>query len=424
MLRDWHYRWRLAEGDEGLSAARSAGEQHCNSPPRTAFFDARPDRGWPNSEVFMSAEKVLRAGRTKKGNKSVAATTVGGKSAELPISSLLLDEQNPRLPETEQSGTQDDLLRYIAKEYGPIEIAKSIASHGFFQSEPLIVVKDGTSYIVVEGNRRLAALLLLSRPGRAKELDLQDAEEWETLGKSVVLPKDIPVVVAPSRRSVAPIIGYRHISGIEPWDPYAKARYLASLIDKENHSFDDAASLVGETHSAVRSHYRNYRIATQAKEKFSADVTRARKRFGVFTRALQDDNLRAFLHAPQAAKVKPGKDPLPPSAKAPTLEFLSWVFGEGNQDPVLTDSRKLKDLGVAVSSETGLKILRTTRDLNAAFAAAGGHQKRVMDQLQTALVYLTSARDGVEEFSADESIKALVKEIRVFVNGLNELIEA
>lgn len=359
---------------------------------------------------------------SRRKGRNTGTEAVGGTPANLAVDSLQLDDRNPRLPESSTTMTPDELLTFIAREYAPIEIAKSIASHGYFQSEPLIVVKEGGENVVVEGNRRLAALLLLTDPSKAEELDLPDADEWEMIGTTVDLPARIPVVIAPSRKAVAPIIGYRHISGIEPWDPYAKARYLAGLVDKERRTFEDAASLVGETRGAVRTHYRNYRIARQAKIKFGADVSRARRSFGVFTRALQDENLRTFIKAPQAASVKPRKSPLPTSAKKPVEEFLSWVFGDDNNEPVLTDSRRLKELGIAVSTEEGRKVLRSTRDLSAAFAAAGGHQRRVVDLLLSAGNYLASARDGVQEFRGDQEVKKLVLDVYKTAAELKQLL--
>src|SRR4051812_2159917 len=92
---------------------------------------------------------------------ALAGQAGGQRPIDLAISELYFDPRNPRLPEAAQSMTQEELLTYIAKEYQPIEIARSIAAHGYFLSEPLIVVLENGLYMVVEGNRRLAALRLL-----------------------------------------------------------------------------------------------------------------------------------------------------------------------------------------------------------------------------------------------------------------------
>ena len=208
-----------------------------------------------------------------------------GNPAELPMHHLHLDPLNPRLPEAYHGASETQLLEYIAETYSGIEVARSIALHGYFHSEPLIVISETEdSYIVVEGNRRLVALRILAQPDLAAELD--DADEWRILADEADLPERIPVVIARDRRSVAPIIGYRHISGIEPWEPYPKARFIASLVEDESLEFQAVADLVGERSSDVSANYRNFAIVTQAKDDFGIDITRITRRFGVFTRAM------------------------------------------------------------------------------------------------------------------------------------------
>ena len=208
-----------------------------------------------------------------------------GQPAELPIAKLRLDPQNPRLPEALIGGSQDQLLQHIAETYSAIEVARSIALHGYFHSEPLIVIRQSDDdYVVVEGNRRLVALQVLSNPSLADDLD--DTSEWHELATHASSPDTIPVVIAPDRQSVAPIIGYRHISGIEAWEPYAQARFIASLVDNENLDFGDVANLVGERTSDVAAKYRNYAVVTQAKNNFHIDNSRVIRLFGVFTRVM------------------------------------------------------------------------------------------------------------------------------------------
>src|SRR5436190_21758598 len=82
-----------------------------------------------------------------------------------PIDQLDLDDENPRLASaSEEPDTQKALLRVLWDEMAVDEVALSIAANGFFQEEPLFVIpKKGATnkYVVVEGNRRLAAVRLL-----------------------------------------------------------------------------------------------------------------------------------------------------------------------------------------------------------------------------------------------------------------------
>jgi hypothetical protein len=48
-----------------------------------------------------------------------------------------------------------------------IELMLAIGQHDFFVGEALLVVKNGDGFTVVEGNRRLTSLKLLSNPSLA-----------------------------------------------------------------------------------------------------------------------------------------------------------------------------------------------------------------------------------------------------------------
>lgn len=144
---------------------------------------------------------------------------------EIPVDRLLLDRKNPRIPPEKQSLSQDELTIFVAETYFALIIAKSISSHKYFSSEPLIAIPaSGNRFIVVEGNRRLAALKLLLNSSLRSQL--ADHQEWDELSTADI-PKRVPVVKVATRREVAPIIGFRHISGIQQWDAHAKARYIA-----------------------------------------------------------------------------------------------------------------------------------------------------------------------------------------------------
>ena len=340
--------------------------------------------------------------------------------ATLPISKLILDVQNPRLPESLQDGTQDELLSFIAETYNAIEVARSIASHGYFASEPLIVVgQDSGDYVVVEGNRRLVALKVLADPNLLSGED--DADEWRALANSVSLPSEVPVVIASDRNAVVPVIGYRHISGIEPWEPYQKARFIADLVDRDGFDFESVANLVGERTTEIAAHYRNYRIVKQAREEFGADVSRVTGRFGVFTRAMTSLNLRAHISAPAPGDVAPKTNPLPENVSLEVTELFSWVFGDGESEPVLSDSRQISQLGRVMNTQDGLQVLRATRDLEAASIASGGLLQRLLTRLRRADSLLKAAREDYRLYRDDESVQDLIESCQVALQDLVDL---
>ena len=331
-----------------------------------------------------------------------------GDPDELSIQSLKLDPSNPRLPQSLVGANQKELVPYIARNYNAIEVARSIAVHGYFPSEPLIVIKEDDSYVVVEGNRRLAALTILTDPDKAK--GFEDAIEWAELAEQAELPARIPVIVASDRQSVIPVIGYRHISGIEPWDPYAKARFIASLVDDEMLDFRQVADLVGERPMDVAAHYRNLAVVRQASGSFEIDTTRVTNRFGVLTRAMTSVPLRAHISAPAPVNMSPVPDPLADNMSQNVRELFSWVFGDDNHDPVIGESRDISRLGQVVSSDEGLKVLRQTRNLELAHESAGGLYQRFKRRLVRARAYMDAAREDIATYRALDEIKHLIAE--------------
>jgi hypothetical protein len=329
------------------------------------------------------------------------------KTEEIEIENLLLDKDNPRLPEELVEREQESLVNYIANEYNTIEVARSIAEHGFFESEVLIAIKSSKGKaIVVEGNRRLTALKILRDAELRARLDLTESEEWEALAEGGEIEEKAPVQIAKNRRDVAPIIGYRHIAGIEPWDPWAKARFIAKQLEDEGLSFEETARIVGEKEGDVRSVYRNYRIASDAQEKLKVSAKGVKSKFGFFNRAMNSAGLRNHIGAPPPSEVAQGKAVLKSAKKKEVAELFSWMFGDDKNDAVITDSRQISDLGQVVASPDALEVLRETRDLNDALWAAGGVKQRLLKRLGSAYGALEKAELDIEGYRDDADVHA------------------
>lgn len=274
-------------------------------------------------------------------------STVGGDPTRLPISDLRLDWRNPRLPPERQHPDADqlDLALYIDKRYNPLEVAESIARHGFFESEPLIAVIEDGVHVVVEGNRRLTALLGLSDM-RFREAMAAQNRGWTRVELQVPLPDLLPVVVVAERKSITPLLGFRHISGIKEWEPFAQARYIADLVDEEGHTLQEVSDLVGRPVLEVKAMYRDHEIVRQASELFHLDTSRLTQDFGVFNAAMSIRNLRVYIDAPTPATVNTNQWPLPLEMGAALGRLLIYMYGDARgRGRVLPESRMLKELG-------------------------------------------------------------------------------
>src|ERR1019366_8101000 len=81
------------------------------------------------------------------------------------VTSLHLDSKNPRIGRETSARAPREIVQYLFEHDKALEVAQSIATRGYFPNEPLLAVNEADQLVVVEGNRRLAALKALREPG-------------------------------------------------------------------------------------------------------------------------------------------------------------------------------------------------------------------------------------------------------------------
>ena len=346
-----------------------------------------------------------------------------GESRRLPLSTLMLDPHNPRLPAEVQGQNQEDLAVHLELGFDARTVAESMASHGFFESEPLIVIASDIpdQWIVVEGNRRLTALLGLVNP----EIRAQFAspEPWEALAGHASVHEDdlVPVVVLPNRAAATPIIGFRHISGILQWQPYAQARYIARLVDEENMTFAGVAEMIGIDRTKVGNLYRDQAIAKQARE-MGIETGPLEAAFSLLTVAMSTPKLRDYIGAPLGSQTQPGVAPIDDEKSPQLQELITWIYGDGETEPVIGDSREISKLGNVVASNTGLTAVQSGASLEVALQkvkdAEINPRQRLLTRLRTGRNSLTAALDDLDDFADDEDVILAVDVARAAADAL------
>ena len=168
--------------------------------------------------------------------KKTAVSTVAEISSDsvyehIELDRLLLDVKNPRLAELgiTQHATQFDLVKALWEEMAVEEVAMSIAFSGYFDHEPLFVepVRNGT-YVVIEGNRRLAAVKLLVDATLRQRVK---ATKLPTIGAvDAAKLKTLPVIIT-TRKDSWRYLGFKHVNGPATWGSYSKAQYIAHVYN-------------------------------------------------------------------------------------------------------------------------------------------------------------------------------------------------
>lgn len=180
--------------------------------------------------------------------------------AQIKISQLLFDQDNPRYLHL---NSQAEALQKIILDQGNdlVALASSIADHGLNPTQTLIVMKHGQRagyYIVLEGNRRLAALKILTSPSLLDNFTVpkRQKQEYKILHKRFVgnFVEAAECWEAPSRDATRPWLLLRHTglnegAGVSPWTSPQIARFVTgtSLIDSVRKLLEEQNMLSGET---------------------------------------------------------------------------------------------------------------------------------------------------------------------------------
>ena len=114
----------------------------------------------------------------------------------------------PALATSVKRPTQQELIADLLEHEEVMDLVRDIARQGYFPNELLVAIRDGANTIVVEGNRRLAALKLLLNPELAPD-NYQKRIRQHAAGNQHPIQK-VQVVLAPSRNAAVPLIIARH----------------------------------------------------------------------------------------------------------------------------------------------------------------------------------------------------------------------
>ncbi|MCC7494790.1 MAG: hypothetical protein IT204_20715 [Fimbriimonadaceae bacterium] len=317
------------------------------------------------------------------------------------VENLLLDAKNPRLASVRfesSQPSQDDLLGRLWEHMHVEELLLSISANGFFPGEPLLAIPGPgrDKWVVVEGNRRLAAVLLLREPSRRTELQVDAPEGWNQ--EDVTRLQRLPVVRYASRRDVWAVCGVRHVNGPRRWEAIDKAQYIAAVHEQMGVPVAEIIRKIGDEFSTVKRMYNGYLVLREAE---SRDVwhrenqnRRGRFEFSWLYTAVSQPEYRNFIDWQDDTP-----EPVPDDHLPQLKELLGWMYGDksddlmpvvGNQNP---DINRLRDV---LAKPLALSALRSSGSLDVAHARTVEDEARLAEALAGAEESLKSARGVVE----------------------------
>jgi len=219
-----------------------------------ALVAHRGDREWlPDHEEPADANQIKERRKREKNSghctrlslhsghaptpalrgRSMAIATAQHETRPIPISRLILDQENARHGKRPD---QEAVIEWMATHQDRsylLRLAQSIASRGLNPADRCLVVPaedDASFYVIMEGNRRVSALKLLANPDLCPNQTL--AKQLRAIAQEAIvpLPTAVDCVIMPDPQTAAQWIELRHIglqggAGVAPWGSHEQEAF-------------------------------------------------------------------------------------------------------------------------------------------------------------------------------------------------------
>jgi len=295
----------------------------------------------------------------------------------IPTAKLEFDPDNPRFYRLKNTHDVHLIVEKMLDVENLPDLMRSIGQKGYFLGEPLLVVKQlrTENYIVVEGNRRLAAVKLLngeiSPPQRRKN---SVAEIISGITESP--PFELPCLVFADQKDVLRDLGYRHITGIHEWDSLSKAKYLFKLRETfyyslpRNEQLRAMANDVGSGPASVAQLLTGLALYEKAENSgfFGLPIEPKDVEFSYITTALNYKSISTWLGLESRTDMDVSNLEL-----GNLKNIFAWMFSKDQQArTILGETRNLKKMAAIVASPEAVRVLIDKGDLDEAYLHSDG----------------------------------------------------
>lgn len=331
------------------------------------------------------------------------------KVTTLKPSQLLLDPNNYRfldLPTYRKVGKRErygeegvqakalDLL--ITNQGFDLEsLRDSIASNGFVPLDQLVVeefdeVEGEKRYLVIEGNRRTAAVKTLLKDQEGGSVDLDDPVK-----KSL---EELPVIVVSGADDEKDhfhktLMAIRHVSGIREWGAYQQARLVVEMFEEEAESFSEVAKKIGISPQEVGRRYRASKALEQMENDDEFKVHAHPKLYSFFHEAVSSPKVREWLDFTNDTYTAKDEE-----ARTVFYQLLSpsEVDGEKREPKLQNANRQIRQMKLIVDSDKALNVLSDP-------------EKSFNDAVKIAEDEIETDNSGVTEYALKQALRALRK---------------
>lgn len=377
---------------------------------------------------------------------------------DLPLDIIFLDAENPRLAKQKDLSNQFDLIKTLNDGFDLEEIALSMSENGYFDEEPIIVVpknpppglfdgevdeiqkkieelvqKNAIEFTVVEGNRRIGtAKILLNGDLRLK---LKIREDSFPKVKNQEVAQDIsyiPSIIYSNREDIGPYLGVRHITGLLKWDAYAKAAYIAQTVEEKvnkgatmDESIKTVQQQIADRSDVIKKQYLCYKIMKEAEDDLDFDTKNIKDKFSLLTVALNSPAIRHYVGSPTYKDANFGERIIPIDRVEQLRYLLTWIYGDGKRDPILSDSRRItKELAPVLASKEATEYLIKNNNLEEAYERSEGERNYIVRKINSASNNIKFSLSFAWKYKQDQEVQDSVKECAGAIMELQKMISS
>ena len=341
----------------------------------------------------------------------------------LQAEKIFLDIFNPRFSgEIESPKFNDDTKyndqkaqeltrRYLVAKHGAGTLADSIIRVGFLKIDRIIVRKITSGvYVVVEGNRRLAAVKTILGDVRRKVLVLSEAI-LDSLIEIEVLELNNTGEAAVKAASL--LQGIRHISGVRNWGPYHQGKLVHTLVEDEGLNFSEAALSVGLSPSRVSALLRGYYGLRQMQNDLSFGAYADISLFSHFEQAYLKIPIRKWLD---------WDDKIKEYCNVSALRFFYSHISNNPEMPAkeVLRANEIRDLLPAVLENEKAKqiYLNNKAALSDAYAITQPNGRDVAPFLKTAIRFMSRFEGDDSVLDITDKERAIIQKVHAFTGKI------
>jgi hypothetical protein len=348
---------------------------------------------------------------------------------DLKIDQLLLDPNNPRFAELGESDNdvpesriaeervQDTTYeRMKSKRFDVAELRDTIKTVGFLPMDRIVVREWGTAkrvdekkYIVIEGNRRVTALMwLLELHEDAREtLTVEQIKNYTYIPALLLdekkAPKEVRFILA----------GLRHVSGVKEWGPYQRAKAV-HMLREAGESTKEVAQSLGLSTQQANLLWRSYSSLEQMRRDEEFGEFSDPRKYSYFEEIHKRPNVRTWLGWSDDEQIFTNEEAI--------KEMYGWIIGElvegddleNRSEPKLPEAKSVRDLARIIDVPVALAVFRMPEgSLTRALAKLESEHKELW---QGSIINTQSTLESI----TTDTLRSMTSED---VTLLNELIE-